>query len=113
MLHALFAVQVATMAELLAALRGTGIDLAGAVNAVASTPVASPAASAAATGILDRAFSAAFPVELVVKDLEYALEDAKSRAADLPVIRAATARCTLVAEHGHGNDNITGVAKAS
>jgi len=109
--NALFAVQVATLAELLHALTGTDVDPALAAEVLATTPVASPAASAAATAIVNHAFAPAFPIELVTKDLAYALDDARSRQAPLPLVQAASTRYQLALDQGHGQDNITAVAQ--
>ncbi len=107
--NSLFAVQVAAVAELLGALHATDLDAARAIEVLTATPVTSPAAATAATAMLGRTFPAAFPIDLVAKDLKYAAADAASRHANVPVTRAATDTYQQAISRGHGQDNITGV----
>jgi 3-hydroxyisobutyrate dehydrogenase len=107
--NALFAVQVATVAELLATLAGTDVSPARALEVIASTPVAAPAIAAAAEAMLRRAYEPSFPIDLVVKDLGYAAADGATRGRDLPVVRSAQDIYRQAARAGHGGDDITGV----
>jgi 3-hydroxyisobutyrate dehydrogenase len=74
--NALFGIQVAAMAEQLALLRGAGLDVARALAALKTMPVTRPAAAGAATLMLDGNFAPQAPVDLIVKDLGYALGSA-------------------------------------
>jgi 3-hydroxyisobutyrate dehydrogenase len=107
--NALFAAQVAAVAELIGSLRGTGLDPARAVEVLGTTPVASPAAATAASAMLGESFPPAFPIELVTKDLGYAVSDAALRHASLPLTRAAADAYQRAIDLGHGADNITGM----
>lgn len=107
--NALFAVQVAAVAELLGSLRDTDLDPARAVDILATTPVASPAATAAATAMLGQTFPPAFPIELVSKDLRYATDDAALRDAAVPLTHAAAEAYEKALEYGHGAENLTGI----
>lgn len=109
--NSLFAVQVATVAELIAALHGTDLDPGRAIEALAATPVTGPAIATAATAMLGDTFPAAFPIELVAKDLEYATADAAARRATVPSTRTTTDTYRRAINHGHRNDHITGVIK--
>ncbi len=109
--NSLFAVQVAAVAELIGALHGTGLDPARAVEVLAATPVASPAASTAVTAMLGDTFPAAFPIELVSKDLEYATADAAARDATVALTRAAAGIYRQAINEGHGGDHITAVIR--
>jgi 3-hydroxyisobutyrate dehydrogenase len=111
LVNSLFAVQVAAVAELLGALRDTDLDAARAVEVLAATPVASPAAATAATAMLGRTFPPAFPIELVTKDLYYAAADAASRRCAVPLTRTTTDTFQQAINRGHGQDNITGVVQ--
>jgi 3-hydroxyisobutyrate dehydrogenase len=111
LVNSLFAVQVAAAAELLGALHDTDLDPARAVEVLATTPVASPAAATAATAMLGHTFPPAFPIELVTKDLEYATADAALRHAALPLTHAAAGTYRRAVEHGHGAANITGIVQ--
>jgi 3-hydroxyisobutyrate dehydrogenase len=52
-----------------------------------------------------------FPIELVEKDLSYAVQTAQANGKNLP-IAAATQHTFLEAiQQGHGKDNITGIAQ--
>ncbi|WBB50734.1 NAD(P)-dependent oxidoreductase [Verrucosispora sp. WMMA2044] len=111
LVNSLFAVQVAAVAELLSALHGTNLEAARAVEVLAATPVASPAAATAATAMLGRAFPAAFPIDLVAKDLRYAVADAASRQATVVLTNATADTFQRAISKGHGQDNITGVVQ--
>ncbi|MDG4768319.1 NAD(P)-dependent oxidoreductase [Solwaraspora sp. WMMD406] len=110
LVNALFAVQVAAVAEQVAALGGTDLDPARAVEVLAATPVASPAAGAAAVAMLGHTFPAAFPIDLVAKDLGYAAGSVTGRG-DLPITRTAADVFQRAVEQGYGADNITGVVQ--
>jgi 3-hydroxyisobutyrate dehydrogenase len=107
----LFAVQVAAVAELLGALHDTDLDAARAIEVLAATPVASPAVAAATTAMLGHTFPAAFPIELVAKDLQYAAADAASRHCTVPLTHAAAGTYQQAIGQGHGQDNITGIVQ--
>ncbi|MEV2279040.1 NAD(P)-dependent oxidoreductase [Nocardiopsis sp. NPDC049922] len=109
--NALFAVQVAAVAELVGALDGTDLDPARAVDVLTATPVTGPASAGAATAMLGRTFPAAFPIELVAKDLAYATTDAALRDADLPLTSTTADVYQRAVDRGHGADNITGVVQ--
>ena len=100
--NALFAAQVAALAELLGLLRRAGVDQAAAV--------ASPALKGAAGQMLARSFAPLFPIDLVAKDLRYLEETARGLDADVPTsaVRQVFARA---AGAGYGEDHIAGVAQ--
>ncbi|MDG6110442.1 NAD(P)-dependent oxidoreductase [Dactylosporangium aurantiacum] len=109
--NSLFAVQVAAVAELLGAVDGTDLDASRVVEVLTATPVASPAAATAATAMLGPTFPAAFPVELVAKDLRYAVADAAARDRPVPLTGTAAATFQQALDRGYGGDNITGVVQ--
>ncbi|GIJ35256.1 3-hydroxyisobutyrate dehydrogenase/hypothetical protein [Micromonospora sediminimaris] len=111
LLNSLFAVQVAAVAEQLGALHGTDLDTARAVEVLAATPVASPAAATAATAMLGHTFPASFPIDLVAKDLRYAAADAASRHVTVALTHTAADTYQQAIDRGHGQDNITGVVQ--
>ncbi len=106
--NALFGIQVAAMAELLGMLSANGADVAKAVEIIGATPVASPAAKAAAASMLAGAFAPMFPVELVEKDFGY-MHAAGGEA--VPMADAARAVMQSAMAAGYGNDNLTGVVR--
>jgi 3-hydroxyisobutyrate dehydrogenase-like beta-hydroxyacid dehydrogenase len=106
----LFAVQVATMAELIGAVRRTDFDSERVVEILSTTPACSMAAAGAARSMLNQAFAPMFPVALVEKDLGYAL--ATSGQGDIsPMIAAARAIFAAAIHAGLGEENLTGIAK--
>jgi 3-hydroxyisobutyrate dehydrogenase len=105
--NTLLAIQVAAAAELLGMVSRSGIDLAKAVAILAATPVCSPALKAAAGGMVARQFAPLFPVELIEKDLGYAIADAKGA---MPVAAAARGVFDEALSRGFGDDNMTKVA---
>ncbi len=107
MVNSLFAAQLATLAELIGMAGILGIDPARAVEVLGATPVASPAAKAAAAAMLARSFAPAFPIDLVVKDLGLAL----GSGARLPVTQAVAGVFGAAMAEGFGQNNITGVVQ--
>jgi 3-hydroxyisobutyrate dehydrogenase len=104
--NALFAVQVATVAELLSGLAEHGIASQQAATIFAELPVTSPAAKGALAGMVQQNFAPMFPIDLVVKDLNYALE---SVVLEQPNTTTAKAVFTQALAAGLGEKNITGV----
>jgi len=109
--NALFAVQVAAVAELIGLLQATRLDVAHAVEIMGATPVCSGAAKAAASGMLANAFAPQFPVSLVEKDLGYLAAVAMAHDARVPIAEAAAAVMRAAAAAGWRDDNLTGVVR--
>jgi 3-hydroxyisobutyrate dehydrogenase len=110
MVNALFGVQVAALAELMALASRAGLDPARAIEIVTSTPAASLAAKGAAASMLARAFVPLFPIELVEKDFCYALQVAGS--AEYAPLTAATREVfSRAIREGFGAQNLTAVAQ--
>ena len=112
MVNALFGAQVAVFAELLGFADALGIPAAEATAIVTSTPVASPAAGAAAAAMLEGVFRPAFPIELVAKDFGL-LRDTAAAYGDpeLPICGATERVYREGQEAGFGADNITGIVQ--
>jgi len=108
--NALFGIQVATIAELIETVRRRGVDPRRVIDVLAATPVLSPAAKGAAGSMLQDAFAPLFPVELVEKDLSYALAAAGSDA-KAPIVTAARGVFAEAMRNGYGGDNLTGVVR--
>ena len=109
--NALFAVQVAALAELIGALGRSGIDLGRAVDAIAATPACSIAAKGAAASMLANRFEPLFPVELVEKDLRYAQALAEGVNATLPLSDSAREVMSTAIARNFGADHLTGVIR--
>ena len=109
--NSLFALQVAAFGELIGLMSGCGLDRAKAVEILASTPVGSPAAKMAATAMIANKFAPLFPIELVEKDLSYAIQTAQRNNATLPLVEATQSVFAKAITQGYGEDNITGVVR--
>ncbi len=111
MVNTVFATQVAVLAELLAMVRQSGLNMAAAVDVLAATPVASPAAKAAALAICAGNFSPMFPIELAEKDLRYVLTVAQDQALHMPVAGCVLAQLQLAMAQGFAGQHITALAR--
>ncbi|MEZ4373692.1 MAG: NAD(P)-dependent oxidoreductase [Polyangiaceae bacterium] len=113
--NALFAIQVATLAELLPILappHSATSDRAALLSppilaALERLPVLSPAALGALRGMLAAAFDPMFPIDLVTKDLGYAA----SQSSGAPLTERAQEVFRAASEAGLGNLNLTALAK--
>ena len=108
--NALFGIQVAALGELLALLAGQGINATTAAALFAELPVTSPAARGAAASIASGSFAPLFPIELVHKDLGYAI-DAVEPDSSLPLTANTQALFVRAIELGYGAENINAIAK--
>lgn len=109
-LNALFAIQVAAMAELIGMLRRQGLDPVRATEIMGTTPVCSPAAKVAAQMMLAEVFAPLFPIKLVAKDLGYALAAAGLETTG-PMIAAAEAVYGHALAQGLGGDHLTSIVQ--
>lgn len=105
----LLGVQVAAIAEIMGQLARQGADLTKAMDIIGAVPVCSPAAKAAAAGMLSGGFAPMFPVELVEKDFGYALADSKP--STMPLATVARDVFARAIAKGFGADNLTGVIR--
>ncbi|MEM1433922.1 MAG: NAD(P)-dependent oxidoreductase [Pseudomonadota bacterium] len=104
----LFAIQVAALGELPGRIRELGLDPQQTFAQLAGTPVLSPAAAGAAALIVNGQHAPLFPVELVAKDMRYAL----GVSADAMPVGAACAEVFERAiQRGLGAANLTVVAE--
>jgi 3-hydroxyisobutyrate dehydrogenase len=111
LVNALFAAQVALMGELLGLASKMGLDVQRTLEIIAATPTCSPAAKGAAMGMLAKNFAPMFPIELVRKDMSYALDAAQHAAASLPMISTTARMLNAAADAGWQHDNLTAIAK--
>jgi 3-hydroxyisobutyrate dehydrogenase len=109
--NALFAVQVAAVAELLGFVGNAGLDKARAVGILAEMPVMSPAAKVAGLQMLAKNFAPMFPIDLVEKDLRYLIESARAVNTDIPSAQSTQALFARAQVAGYGADHISGVAQ--
>lgn len=109
--NALFGVQVAVIGELVGYMQCSGLDAAKVVEIIATTPVCSRAAKAAADAMLAKNFTPMFPIELVAKDFGYVLDAASGSNVHMPISRAAQHVFNQAMAQGYGADNITGLVQ--
>ena len=109
--NALFGMQVAAMAEILGFLSKQGMKPEEAMSCLAKLPIISPAAQAAAGLMMANQHAPLFPIDLVEKDLRYAIDAAQKVNASVPTVTAIQAIYRRAIAQGHGADNITGVAQ--
>jgi 3-hydroxyisobutyrate dehydrogenase len=105
--NALFGVQVAAVAELLARMGELGLDTSSAVSLLAETPVLGAAAKAAAGLMLAGRHDAMFPVDLVTKDFAYLVQD---RPDAVPLSSATLAVFHRAQAAGLGAKHLTAVS---
>ncbi|MEL6930335.1 MAG: NAD(P)-dependent oxidoreductase [Cyanobacteria bacterium J06600_6] len=109
--NSLFAIQVTAMGELIAMMRQSKIDLAQALEIIASTPVCSPAAAMAARAMDAEKFAPLFPIALANKDLNYAIATTEEKQTKLPLLSATQKLYAKAIKQGYGEDNITGIVQ--
>jgi 3-hydroxyisobutyrate dehydrogenase-like beta-hydroxyacid dehydrogenase len=107
--NALFAVQVAAVAELLRLGATHGLDRARTVEVLGALAVTSPAAKGAMALMQAGADAPQFPIELVVKDLAYAVALGEGVPVQPAMTAAAHAVFAAAAAQGLGDRNITAV----
>lgn len=108
--NTLLGVQATALAELIGMLTRSGADVAGALNAVAATPVWSPVATRTIDSMLAGNFAQQFSVELAEKDFGYALAAAGSPEA-APTMAAAREVFRKARSRGLGTEDFTSVVQ--
>ena len=111
MVNALFGLQVAAVAEVLALGEALGVPKQSGAEILGETPVLGPAAKGAAAAIVAGAFAPLFPIDLVEKDFGCVTATAEAAGAAVPLSQAARAVYAQAKAAGYGGDNITGVAQ--
>ena len=107
--NALFGIQVAALAEIIAMLQKQGIPAAKTLESLGELPVISPAAKGAGSLMVANQHAPMFPIELVEKDFRYVLEMARSVGASSPITTAIQAVYEDAIAKGYGSENITSV----
>ena len=102
--NALFATQVAAISELLKMAADQGLSEERTLSLLRPLPVTSPAAAGVAGLMLAADHASRFPVDLVAKDLRYAVSAGAG-----PVVAGAQARFEEAAAAGHGALNLSAV----
>lgn len=110
-INAMLVSQVAMLAELKGVLERSGVDAAGALDALSATSVSSPALKGAAASMLAGAYAPLFPIALAEKDTGYTLALAQTVGAATPLLAAAHGVLARAQAAGFGDDHLSGVAK--
>lgn len=104
-----YAAQVAIWAETLTLLENQGIANEKAVEILNTLPTTSAALQIGGKLIAAKNYNPLFPIELVAKDLNYALALARSAEIEPPTLAAVHALFAAAESKGFGGDNIVGV----
>jgi 3-hydroxyisobutyrate dehydrogenase len=89
------------VAETIALAEGLGLDPALFLEAIDGGPLESPYARMKAKAMIDRDFTPSFALKLATKDAVLAVQSARDRGLDLPVLEAISERMQqAVPEHG-------------
>lgn len=107
--NALFGVQVAALAESLQLLTASGFPKELALEYLASLPVISPAAQGAGQLMVKGQDDPLFPIELVTKDMRYALQTAQEINTPAPTFSAIHQLYQQAIDQGYGSKNITAI----
>ncbi|MCB9689484.1 MAG: NAD(P)-dependent oxidoreductase [Alphaproteobacteria bacterium] len=102
--NALFATQVAVLAELLPMAEAHGLDEQAVASLLGELPVTSPAARGALGSMVARDHTPRFPIRLVAKDLRYALASGAG-----PVVAAVLGRFEAAARQGLADADLVAV----
>lgn len=111
MVNGMLGVQVAALGELLGFVEKLGVDREKAADIFAVTPVCSPIAKMAASGMVAESFAPMFPVELIEKDFGYIANVAETHGAKVPMAEAAHRIFSTAMERGDADLNMTAVAR--
>jgi 3-hydroxyisobutyrate dehydrogenase len=110
--NALLAIQVAAVAETLAALDKSGIAPKHALEIISGLPVMSPAGNGFAGLMVAGDFAPRFTSALIAKDLRYAAAEAAEDTAKIPLLLAARGIFDELCAKGFGGENISAAIKA-
>ena len=110
--NALLAIQIAGIAETLAALDKSGITPKRAMGIIGGLPVMSPAGNGFAGLMVAENFAPRFTAALIAKDLRYAAADATAHDAWVPMLEAARSVFDDLCDRGFGGENISAAIKA-
>ncbi|MEX1329992.1 MAG: NAD(P)-dependent oxidoreductase [Desulfobacterales bacterium] len=109
--NAIYGVQVAIWAEMLALLKRLEITPENAVEILNTLPTTSPAMQMAGKLMAAKKYEPMFPIELVEKDLGYGLKLAENAKLKIPVLDVVRSVYGQAKANGYGDDNIVGVAQ--
>lgn len=109
--NALFAAQVATLAEIIAVARRVQLELPALAYALEGLPLMSLSAKSAMAGMLAGAFAPMFPMRLAAKDLRYVVAQAGAAGCDVPMSQTASDLFERGLGCGFTEENLTALIK--
>jgi 3-hydroxyisobutyrate dehydrogenase len=92
-------------------LHQTGFDPKPILDVFSLTPSCSPTMKANIAPMLEQRFAALIPIELVEKDVRYAIAMTSPQSAHAPVLSAVRESYQNAIDEGYGADNITGIVQ--
>lgn len=111
-INAQYATQVVIFSETLAMLARHGIAPSSAVDIINTAQSTSPSLQMVCRMIADKQFAPLFPIELVAKDLQYAVDVAREAGVDAEVLLSAERQFAAAAQNEELRDlNIGAIAK--
>jgi 3-hydroxyisobutyrate dehydrogenase-like beta-hydroxyacid dehydrogenase len=108
--NALFAAQLASVAELLGFLSRNGFEAGRAAELLGAFPIVAPPIAGAAKMMATKNTTPLFTIDLIEKDLGYIIDTARASGADLPGASSARASFQRARELGLGRSNVSGLA---
>jgi 3-hydroxyisobutyrate dehydrogenase-like beta-hydroxyacid dehydrogenase len=109
--NALFAAQLATVAELLGFLARNGFAAGDAAALLGEFPIVAAPIAGSAKMMAAGNTTPMFTIDLIAKDLAYTIDAGAAVKAGLPMIAAASAVARTAIAAGHGAANVSGLAK--
>ena len=109
--NALFSLQVAVLGEVLGFTDKCGIATSSVVDLLNQLPVTSATTKAVAHMVKEKNYAPLFPINLVVKDLNYLTHAAKSLGAEVPMTERVNELYKFAAGEGLGEENIHAITK--
>jgi 3-hydroxyisobutyrate dehydrogenase len=110
--NAVLAAQIASLAEAFAFLEKSDLALEPAVLALASGSVASPVVRTVSARMLAGDRTPRFALSLLVKDLGYALAEARAQGVEQPITELVYRLFASAEERGLGHDDVSAVVEA-
>jgi 3-hydroxyisobutyrate dehydrogenase len=104
-------VQAAALAEAVALVERSGVPLDTALEVLTTGAPGSPLVRALAQRMADRAYPPSFALELMLKDLSYAIAEAERRGVELTTAAAARRLFAAARDEGHGRADMAAVVE--
>jgi 3-hydroxyisobutyrate dehydrogenase len=104
-------VQAASLAEAIAMIERSGLDRAQALDVLGSGAPGSPLVKTLSGRMTAREYKPNFAVDLMAKDLTYAIEEARLHGVALETAKAALGTFRRASEQGHGAEDMSSVVE--